>query len=107
MGCFGLATSCSDMHYVHYVHYIKLHYMQYIVLLQLRRSVRIFFAYTWWRRYFLAQHPEAEARLCDELDALGLLATLGRPSPRPLVYEDLAKLTWLGCIIKVGSVCLR
>ncbi len=28
-----------------------------------------------WTLYLLAQHPEAEARLCRELDELGLLAT--------------------------------
>ena len=39
-----------------------------------------------WTLYLLAQHPEAEAQVCAELDALGLLATaevgVGRRAPR-------------------------
>jgi hypothetical protein len=42
-----------------------------------------------------------EAKICEELDAMGLLATPARPSPRPLRYEDLAELAYLGCVIKV------
>ena len=54
------------------------------------------------RRYFLAQHTQVEERVCAELDKLGLLATAARPNPRSLKYEDLGKLTFLGCVIKVG-----
>ena len=36
-----------------------------------------------------------------ELQGLGLLATPQRPEPRPLEYEDLGKLTYLSCAIKV------
>ena len=56
-----------------------------------------------WTLYLLAEHPEAEAKVAAELDALGLLATPARPRPRPLEYEDLAQLRYLACVIKVGT----
>jgi hypothetical protein len=52
-------------------------------------------------RYLISQHPHVEAKICEELDALGLLATVNRPSPRPLRYEDLAEMTYLSCVVKV------
>ena len=53
------------------------------------------------RRYLLATHPEAEAKVAAELDAAGLLVTPARPAPRPLEYADLSKLQYLGWAIKV------
>lgn len=53
-------------------------------------------------RYMLSQHPEVERRVAEELDALGLLAKPGRPRPRPAEFADIARLTYLKCIIKVG-----
>ena len=36
-----------------------------------------------------------------ELGGLGLVATLEQPEPRPLQYDDLGKLTYLSCAIRV------
>lgn len=52
-------------------------------------------------RYLLSQHPEVEAKLLRELDALELLATDQRPHPRPVSPQDLGRLTFLQAIIKV------
>jgi len=49
----------------------------------------------------ICQHPEVEAKVAAELDALGLLATPDRPQPRCMEHADLARLTYLQCIIKV------
>ncbi len=49
----------------------------------------------------LSQHPEVEARLVEELDALQLLATAERPAPRSPEYADISRLTYLKCVIKV------
>ena len=64
--------------------------------------------------YAICQHPEVEARVAAELGAAGLLATLERPQPRCMEHADLAQLTYLQCVIKVGShtatsllACLR
>ena len=55
----------------------------------------------------LAQHPDAEARICEELQGLGLLAAKDAPSPRLLEYEDLAKLTYLNACLKVRLTKLQ
>jgi hypothetical protein len=44
-----------------------------------------------WTLFLLATHPEAEARLCAELDSLGLLATPDRPRPAAMQWEQLAQ----------------
>lgn len=54
-----------------------------------------------WLLYLVSQHPEVEAKICQELDQLGLLATAGRPKPRQVAYDDLAKLNYLDMAIKV------
>jgi len=51
--------------------------------------------------YTICQHPAVEAKVAAELDALGLLATPDRPQPRCMEHADLARLTYLQCIIKV------
>ena len=53
--------------------------------------------------YAICQHPEVEARVAAELAAAGLLATPERPQPRSMEHADLARLTYLQCVIKVGS----
>ena len=54
-------------------------------------------------RYLISQHPEVEARIVMELRSLDLLATPERPHVRDLEYEDLGKLHYLSCAIKVSS----
>ena len=46
-------------------------------------------------RALLAAHPEQERALVAELDAAGLLATPANPSPRPMAFSDLPRLTYL------------
>jgi hypothetical protein len=46
-------------------------------------------------RALLAAHPEQERALAAELDAAGLLATPANPSPRPMAFPDLPRLTYL------------
>jgi hypothetical protein len=53
-------------------------------------------------RFCISQHPEVEARLAAELDDNGLLAKRGRPNPRMVSHDDLAKLAYLGRVIKVS-----
>ena len=53
--------------------------------------------------YAICQHPQVEARVVAELGAAGLLATSARPQPRCMEHADLARLTYLQCVIKVGS----
>lgn len=40
-------------------------------------------------------------KLVAELDAAGLLVTGERPQPRPMVYADLGRLTYLSWVCKV------
>lgn len=46
-----------------------------------------------WTLFLLATHPEAEARLCAELNSLGLLAKPGKPAPTALQWEHLAQVS--------------
>ncbi|BDA47645.1 Cytochrome P450 3A28 [Coccomyxa sp. Obi] len=55
---------------------------------------------TAWAVFMITQHPEVEAKVLAELDALGLLVTPERPNPRPLEYDDLTKLTYTNNCIK-------
>ena len=54
-------------------------------------------------RYLISQHPEAEAKIVEELDEAGLLVTAARPHPRTLVFEDLASLQYLSACIKARA----
>jgi hypothetical protein len=54
-----------------------------------------------WTLFLLATHPEAESKLCAELDSLGLLATPDRPRPAPMQWEQLAQVR---CYLLVGLV---
>lgn len=53
-------------------------------------------------RYMIATHAEVQRKVADELDALGLLATLANPHPRQLEYEDVSKLVYLNNCIKAS-----
>ena len=55
-------------------------------------------------RYLISQHPEVDAKLAAELDEAGLLVTPQRPAPRAMEYSDLARLTYLGWVCKVGTL---
>lgn len=54
-----------------------------------------------WLLYLVSQHPQVEAKICQELDEQGLLVTPQRPHPRKVTYEDLSKLVYLDMAIKV------
>lgn len=45
-----------------------------------------------------------EAKILDELESLGLMATPERPQPRQLEYSDLNRLPYLQAVIKVCSL---
>ncbi|KAK9908008.1 hypothetical protein WJX75_001429 [Coccomyxa subellipsoidea] len=53
-----------------------------------------------WVLHLISQHPEVEAKVLAELEELQLLASPQRPSPRPIEYTDLNRLTYLSCCIK-------
>ena len=55
-------------------------------------------------RHLISQHPEVEAKVLAELEELQLLASPQRPSPRPIEYTDLNRLTYLSCCIKVPAL---
>lgn len=58
--------------------------------------------YTTVSRYYLSQHPDVEAKVIAELDACELLVTPARPQPRTPEYDDLPRLNYLKCVIKVA-----
>ena len=53
-----------------------------------------------WVVYSVSQAPKVEAKVVEELRSLDLLATDERPTPRPIQWEDVAKLTYLNSVIK-------
>ncbi|GAB4815787.1 hypothetical protein N2152v2_002833 [Parachlorella kessleri] len=53
-----------------------------------------------WTLYLLSRHPEAEARVCQELEEHGLLATPSNPTPRLVEYENLSHLVFLSACVK-------
>lgn len=56
----------------------------------------------------MTQHPEAEAKLVAELREHGLLATPEQPTPRPIQWDDIPKLTYLQAALKAsGTLLLR
>ena len=55
-------------------------------------------------RYLISQHPDVEAKLAAELKEAGLLVTPQRPVARAMEYADLARLTYLGWVCKVGAL---
>ena len=55
------------------------------------------------RRYLISQHPEVEDRILQEL-AQHDLALRTDGSVRDIQYEDLGRLTYLNCVIKVTTL---
>ncbi|CAL5219591.1 g1454 [Coccomyxa viridis] len=53
-----------------------------------------------WVVYAVSQHPQVEAKIVEELRSLDLLATPKQPSPRPIQWEDIPRLTYLNAVIK-------
>ena len=51
-------------------------------------------------RYLISQHPQVEQRILEEL-AQHQLMTGPHGSARDIQYEDLGRLTYLNCVIKV------
>lgn len=56
-------------------------------------------------RALLAAHPEQERALAAELDAARLLATPANPSPRPMTFSDLPRLTYLDGVRRAALQC--
>lgn len=74
--------------------------MVYIVVTQRTAggvSAALLFAY----RYYIATHPEVEAKITAELASRNLLASPDHPVPRALEHDDLSELQYLGAAIKV------
>ena len=57
-----------------------------------------------WALYLVSQHPRVEAKVVEELARHGLLATPQKPQPRLPLYEDLAKLSYLRCVIEACNI---
>ena len=53
-----------------------------------------------WTLFLVSQHPEVEAKIVEELEQAGLLATPQQPEPRALQYGDLSRLSYLNMVIK-------
>ena len=51
-------------------------------------------------RFLISQHPEVEQRILEELAQHQLMAG-PHGSARDIQYEDLGRLTYLNCVIKV------
>ena len=56
-----------------------------------------------WVVYCVSQAPKVEAKIVEELRALNLLATPEQPVPRPIQWEDVAKLAYLNNVIKART----
>ena len=50
---------------------------------------------------YISQHPEIEAKLVQELQDIGVCASIEGKPPRKLIAADLQKLSYLQCVIKV------
>jgi len=55
---------------------------------------------TSWTLFNIATHPEAQRRIAEELDSLGLLWKAGAPPPRELELDDLKRLPFLSACTK-------
>ena len=51
----------------------------------------------------MSQNPKVEAKIVEELKSNGLLATPEKPSPRPIEWDDIPKLTYLNAVIKASA----
>lgn len=54
-------------------------------------------------RFLISQHPEVEQRILEELAQHQLMAG-PYGSARDIQYEDLGRLSYLNCVIKVSPV---
>ena len=50
--------------------------------------------------FCIASHPDVQKKIADELQALGLLPSVGHRSARDLQYDDLHQLTYLDSVLK-------
>ena len=57
--------------------------------------------------YSVSQHPQVEAKMVEELRSLNLLATPEQPTPRPIQWDDIPKLTYINVVIKVAFAPLQ
>jgi len=48
-----------------------------------------------------------EAKMVEELRSLNLLATPEQPTPRPIQWDDIPKLTYINVVIKVSFAPLQ
>ena len=54
-----------------------------------------------WCRMMISERPDVEAKICAELNAVGVLATPERPNPRPIELVDLNSLKYFDNVCKV------
>lgn len=54
-------------------------------------------------QYLVSKHPEVEAKLCEELRGLSLLATPESPTPRQVAFEDIGRMPYLTAVVKVRA----
>ena len=52
-------------------------------------------------RLYIAQHPEVEAKILQELQDIGVYSDVKGTPSRRLTHADIPKLTYLQCVIKV------
>eukprot|EP00884_Botryococcus_braunii_P004549 jgi/Botrbrau1/14095/Bobra.182_3s0040.2 len=53
-----------------------------------------------WILFTISRDPEVEAKVVQELDGLGLLASPSNPDPRDITWEDLDRVPYLSRVIK-------
>ena len=54
-------------------------------------------------RFMIFTHPEVEAKVLAELQALQLMPSAAQAQPRLMTYDDIAKLTYTSHAIKVSQ----
>ena len=67
---------------------------------QLRCLEKTFMQVSHVCRFMISVHPEVEARVLAELQALHLMPSAERPQPRAMEYDDMARLTYTSNAIK-------
>ena len=55
-----------------------------------------------FRRFMISVHPEVEAKVLAELQALQLMPSAERSQPRDMEYDDMARLTYTSNAIKAS-----
>ena len=51
----------------------------------------------------ISVHPEVEAKVLKELQALQLMLSAEQPQPRVMTYDDIVKLTYTSNAIKAST----